>query len=66
MGGGRRSGSVTAYLGQARFGVCFNDEPGIYISGELGVRHEEISFITENGAEDMTKWSGSPEEPAVI
>jgi Xaa-Pro dipeptidase len=47
-------------------GMCFSDEPGIYIPGELGVRHEDIIFITENGAENMTKWSGTPEEPAVI
>ena len=46
-------------------GMCFRDEPGIYIPGEMGVRHEDVIFITENGAENMTKWSGSPEEPAV-
>lgn len=40
---------------------------GIYIPGELGVRHEDIiCFITEGGAESLTKWSGSPEEPAVV
>jgi len=49
-----------------RPGMCFSDEPGIYIPGELGVRHEDVIFITENGAENMTKWSGTPEEPAVI
>ena len=47
-----------------RPGMCFSDEPGIYIPGELGVRHEDIIFITESGAENMTRWSGSPEEPA--
>jgi Xaa-Pro dipeptidase len=46
-------------------GMCFSDEPGIYIPGEIGVRHEDIIFITEGGAENMTKWSGTPEEPAV-
>jgi hypothetical protein len=30
------------------------------------VSHTDVIFITENGAENMTKWSGSPEEPAVI
>jgi Xaa-Pro dipeptidase len=49
-----------------RPGMCFSDEPGIYIYGEMGVRHEDIIFITEAGAENMTKWSGSPEEPAVV
>ena len=47
-------------------GMCFSDEPGIYIPGEMGVRHEDIIFITENGAENMTKWTGTPEEPAVV
>jgi len=49
-----------------RPGMCFSDEPGIYIYGEMGIRHEDIIFITETGAENMTKWTGSPEEPAVI
>ena len=49
-----------------RPGMCFSDEPGIYIPGELGVRHEDVIFITENGAGNMTKWPGTPEEPAVI
>jgi Xaa-Pro dipeptidase len=46
-------------------GMCFSDEPGIYIPGEIGVRHEDIIVITPDGAENLTKWSGSPEEPAV-
>jgi Xaa-Pro dipeptidase len=49
-----------------RPGMCFSDEPGIYIYGEMGIRHEDIIFITEAGAENMTKWTGSPEEPAVV
>jgi Xaa-Pro dipeptidase len=49
-----------------RPGMCFSDEPGIYLPGEMGVRHEDIIFITETGAENMTKWSGSPEDPAVV
>jgi Xaa-Pro dipeptidase len=49
-----------------RPGMCFSDEPGIYIYGEMGVRHEDVIFITESGAENMTKWSGTPEEPAVV
>jgi hypothetical protein len=31
----------------------------------MGIRHEDIIFITDEGAENMTKWSGTPEEPAV-
>ena len=30
-----------------RPGMCFSDEPGIYIPGEMGIRHEDIIFITE-------------------
>lgn len=47
-------------------GMCFSDEPGIYIPGELGVRHEDVITITETGAESFTKWTGSPEDPAVV
>jgi len=49
-----------------RPGMCFSDEPGIYIYGEMGVRHEDIIHITEDGAANMTKWTGSPEDPAVV
>jgi Xaa-Pro dipeptidase len=47
-----------------RPGMCFSDEPGVYIPGEMGIRHEDVIFITETAAEGMTKWTGSPEEPA--
>jgi Xaa-Pro dipeptidase len=46
--------------------MCFSDEPGIYIPGEIGVRHEDVIHITEEGALNMTRWSGSPEDPAVV
>jgi Xaa-Pro dipeptidase len=49
-----------------RPGMTFSDEPGIYIPGELGVRHEDIIVITETGAENLTRWTGSPEDPAVV
>jgi Xaa-Pro dipeptidase len=49
-----------------RPGMCFSDEPGIYIPGEMGIRHEDLIFITETGAEGMTRWTGSPEEPSVV
>jgi len=42
------------------------NEPRIYIEGELGIRHEDVIHVTEDGAENMTPWSGSPEEPAVL
>ncbi|MCL4819555.1 MAG: Xaa-Pro peptidase family protein [Vicinamibacteria bacterium] len=48
-------------------GMCFSDEPGIYIPGELGVRHEDMIAITDSGARNLgPKWSGTPEEPAVV
>jgi Xaa-Pro dipeptidase len=49
-----------------RPGMCFSDEPGIYVYGELGIRHEDIIHVTEDGALNMTKWSGTPEDPAVV
>jgi len=47
-------------------GMTFTDEPGIYIPGELGIRHEDTVVVTEDGCENLTKWSGTPEEPAVV
>jgi Xaa-Pro dipeptidase len=47
-------------------GMTFTDEPGIYIPGELGIRHEDTVVVTEAGCENLApKWSGAPEEPAV-
>jgi Xaa-Pro dipeptidase len=48
-------------------GMTFTDEPGIYIPGELGIRHEDTVVVTENGCENLApRWSGTPEEPAVV
>lgn len=47
-------------------GMCFSDEPGIYIPGEIGIRHEDIIHITPGGAENLTAWTKSPEDPAVV
>jgi Xaa-Pro dipeptidase len=48
-------------------GMTFTDEPGIYVPGELGIRHEDTVAVTENGCENLApKWSGTPEEPAVV
>jgi Xaa-Pro dipeptidase len=49
-----------------RPGMCFSDEPGIYIPGEMGVRHEDVITITESGADVLEKWTGTPQEPAVV
>jgi Xaa-Pro dipeptidase len=48
-----------------RPGMCFSNEPGIYIPGELGCRLEDIMCVTETGSDHMGKWSGTPEAPAV-
>jgi Xaa-Pro dipeptidase len=48
-------------------GMTFTDEPGIYVPGELGIRHEDTVAVTESGCENLApKWSGTPEEPAVV
>jgi Xaa-Pro dipeptidase len=48
-------------------GMTFTDEPGIYIPGELGIRHEDTVAVTAEGCENLApKWSGTPEEPAVV
>jgi Xaa-Pro dipeptidase len=48
-------------------GITFTDEPGIYIPGELGIRHEDTVVVTESGCENLApRWTGTPEDPAVI
>jgi Xaa-Pro dipeptidase len=49
-----------------RPGMCFTNEPGVYLPGEMGIRHEDVMTITEDAVENLTKWSGSPEDSAVI
>jgi Xaa-Pro dipeptidase len=44
-------------------GMTFSDEPGIYIPGEFGVRHEDIMFITDKGAELFTGQAASIDNP---
>lgn len=44
-------------------GMTFSNEPGIYIQGAFGVRHEDIMVITESGAEFLGPASESIEEP---
>jgi Xaa-Pro dipeptidase len=44
-------------------GMCFSDEPGIYIRGEFGVRLEDDMHVTENGAQLFTPQSPSLEHP---
>lgn len=44
-------------------GMCFSDEPGIYIYGEIGVRLEDCFYVTEDGGQLFTPQSISIEEP---
>ena len=46
-----------------RPGMCFSDEPGIYLYGEFGVRLEDCMYITVDGAKLFTAQSPSIEEP---
>jgi Xaa-Pro dipeptidase len=44
-------------------GMCFSDEPGIYIAGEFGVRLEDDWHVTEDGGKMFTPQSPSLEHP---
>ncbi|MFQ5670010.1 MAG: M24 family metallopeptidase [Acidobacteriota bacterium] len=44
-------------------GMCFSDEPGIYIQGEFGVRLEDCMHVTESGARLFTRQSPSIDQP---
>ena len=46
-------------------GMCFSNEPGIYIYGEFGVRLEDDMYVTEDGARLFTQQSPSIEQPFV-
>jgi Xaa-Pro dipeptidase len=37
-------------------GMCFSDEPGIYIPGRFGVRLEDCIYMTQSGP----KWFSVP------
>jgi len=43
-------------------GMTFSDEPGVYIRGEFGMRHEDCMYITDSGAEFFTPQCTSLEE----
>jgi Xaa-Pro dipeptidase len=38
-------------------GMCFSDEPGIYIPGSFGVRLEDCVYMTDTGP----KWFTAPQ-----
>jgi Xaa-Pro dipeptidase len=45
------------------FGMCFSDEPGIYIPGEFGVRLEDCWYMTAEGSKLFTPLAKSIEDP---
>jgi Xaa-Pro dipeptidase len=44
-------------------GMCFSDEPGIYIPGEFGVRMEDCWYMTASGPKLFTALARSLEQP---
>jgi Xaa-Pro dipeptidase len=44
-------------------GMCFSDEPGIYVPGEFGVRLEDCWHMTPSGPETFTPLAKSIDEP---
>jgi len=44
-------------------GMCYTVEPGIYVPGQGGVRIEDMIFMTDDGAETLTKF---PKELQII
>ncbi|MBF8293421.1 MAG: Aminopeptidase family protein [Steroidobacteraceae bacterium] len=44
-------------------GMCFSDEPGIYIPGEFGIRMEDCWYMTEAGPKLFTPLAKSIDEP---
>ena len=44
-------------------GMCFSDEPGIYLPGEFGIRLEDDWHVTEDGGRLFTPQSPSLEAP---
>jgi Xaa-Pro dipeptidase len=44
-------------------GMCFSDEPGIYIPGEFGIRLEDCWFMTEAGPKLFTQLAKSIDQP---
>ncbi|WOE74106.1 M24 family metallopeptidase [Alterisphingorhabdus coralli] len=44
-------------------GMCFSNEPGIYLPGEFGVRIEDCFYMTEDGPRYFTQPSKAIDEP---
>ena len=48
---------------QLQAGMCFSDEPGIYIPGEFGIRMEDCWVMTEQGPKLFTPLAKSIDDP---
>ncbi len=44
-------------------GMCFSDEPGLYVPGEFGIRLEDCWYMTEAGPRLFTPLAHSIEQP---
>ncbi len=44
-------------------GMCFSDEPGLYVPGEFGIRLEDCWYMTESGPKLFTPLARSIEQP---
>jgi Xaa-Pro aminopeptidase len=44
-------------------GMCFSDEPGLYIPGEFGIRLEDCWYMTEGGPKLFTELARSIDQP---
>jgi Xaa-Pro dipeptidase len=44
-------------------GMCFSDEPGLYVPGEFGIRLEDCWYMTETGPKTFTPLARSLEQP---
>jgi Xaa-Pro dipeptidase len=44
-------------------GMCFSNEPGIYVYGEFGVRLEDCFYVTTDGYRSFTKQSAAIDRP---
>ncbi|MEM9168020.1 MAG: Xaa-Pro peptidase family protein [Pseudomonadota bacterium] len=44
-------------------GMCLSNEPGIYVPGKFGVRHEDCLYMTEAGAKLFTGLTPSMDDP---
>lgn len=63
MQGHERVNFVKGESQQLAPGMCFSNEPGIYIPGEFGVRLEDCIYITEQGPQWFTRPPKSLDSP---